>query len=112
MADQSLLVPGLRDNIAKGVQRGLLTMTGTEIKEIFRPVVKVCLQFLEGLESSLIPIQEVIRLVLEQIRSTKKPVSAVLLVGGFGSSSFLRDQLRSALGNVPLLQSPNGYEAD
>ena len=44
-------------------------------------------------------IKEVISLVLSQIKATKREVKAVLLVGGFGSSAYLRERLRETLRN-------------
>ena len=87
------LVPGLRDNAGASVRRGRLCVTGAEVKHIFGPVVR-----------------EVISLVLGQIKTTEKTVKAVLLVGGFGQSAYLRDCIRQAIGsNVEVMQSPNGY---
>ena len=88
----SLIVPGLRNNARAGVRRGRLCITGADVKHIFEPVV-----------------QEVIALVLGQITTAKKVVKAVLLVGGFGQSAYLRDRIRQAIGNnVEVMQSPNG----
>ena len=56
-----------------------------------------------------IVMQEVVKLVLEQKRTTKAPISAVLLVGGFGQSAYLREQIRAAVGDIEVMQSPNGY---
>lgn len=53
---------------------------GAELREVFRPVV-----------------DEVITLVKGQVRATKKKVKAVLLVGGFGQSAYLRDSIRGAV---------------
>lgn len=39
--DVLAIVPGLSDNVALGVRRGRLLMTGDEVKEIFEPVVQV-----------------------------------------------------------------------
>ncbi len=47
--------------------------------------------------------------MLDQIKSTKSTVKAVLLVGGFGQSAYLRDRIREAVGNIEVMQSPNGY---
>ncbi len=86
-------VPGLRDNARAGVRRGRLCVTGPEVKKIFEPVV-----------------QEVIALISGQIKATKTTIKAVLLVGGFGQSAYLRDCIRQALGStVEVMQSPNGY---
>lgn len=47
--------------------------------------------------------------MLDQIKSTKSTVKAVLLVGGFGQSAYLRDRIRAAVSNIEVMQSPNGY---
>lgn len=66
---------------------------GAELRGVFRPV-----------------IDEVITLVKGQVRATKKKVKAVLLVGGFGQSAYLRDSIRGAVedSEIEVLQSPNG----
>ncbi|MCJ1269841.1 hypothetical protein MMC22_009734 [Lobaria immixta] len=87
-------VPGLLDNPGKGVFRGKFLLTGAEVEAIFKPVV-----------------QEVIKLVLGQIKATKNFVTAVLLVGGFGQNAYLRDQIRAAIGGVELMRSPDGWLA-
>lgn len=53
-------------------------------------------------------LQEVVSLVLDQIKATKTSVKAVLMVGGFGQSTYLRDCIREAVGDVEFMQSPNG----
>lgn len=87
-------MPGLRDNPAYGVRRGRLRLTGSDVSKIFEPVVK-----------------EVISLVKGQIVATKAEVKAVLMVGGFGQSVFLRDSIRSAVADqgIEVMQSPNGF---
>ena len=74
------LVPGLRDDPQQRINRGKMTVPGGEIAAVFRPV-----------------ILEIINLVKGQIAATQRPIKAVLLVGGFGQSSYLRDSLRTAL---------------
>ena len=56
-------------------------------------------------------MKEVIALILGQIDATKDPVKAVLLVGGFGQNSFLRDSVRQAVSSkgIEVMQSPNGW---
>lgn len=87
-------MPGLRDNPAYGVRRGRLCLTGSDVSKIFEPVVK-----------------EVISLVKGQIAATRAEVKAVLMVGGFGQSVFLRDSIRSAVADqgIEVMQSPNGF---
>ncbi|KAI4268935.1 MAG: hypothetical protein L6R38_007671 [Xanthoria sp. 2 TBL-2021] len=87
-------VPGLRDNAAYGVRRGRLRLTGSDVSKIFEPVVA-----------------EVISLVKDQISATKAEVKAILMVGGFGQSVFLRNSIRSAVADqgIEVMQSPNGF---
>ena len=56
-------------------------------------------------------LQEVIDLIQGQIVATKTVVKQVLLVGGFGSNAYLRDRIRGAIGDVNVVQSPNGWIA-
>ena len=88
-----VLVPGLIDNPETGVRRGKIVLGAAELRGVFRPV-----------------IDEVITLVKGQVRATKKIVKAVLLVGGFGQSAYLRDSIRGAVegSGIEVMQSPNG----
>ncbi len=57
-------------------------------------------------------ILQIIQLVQDQIRSSKVSIRAVLLVGGFGSSTYLRQRLRNALGGkIQIMQPPNAWLA-
>ena len=76
------IVPGLMDDAKQGVQRGKFIIKGDEIAQIFKPVLK-----------------EIIKLVRGQIAATSRDVKAILLVGGFGESVYLRESLRTALGS-------------
>ena len=69
-----------------------MTLLGTEVRAIFDPVVN-----------------EVLKLVVGQIDAAKRPVKAVILVGGFGQNAYLRDAIRHEVksSNVTVLQSPN-----
>ncbi|CAD6568570.1 MAG: hypothetical protein ASARMPRED_001863 [Alectoria sarmentosa] len=92
-------VHGLPDNPRLGISRGKLTLSGDEVGKIFEPIV-----------------HEVNKLVMDQVRSTtqaaKKP-KAVVMVGGFGQSAYLRDCIRSIVASfsIEVLQSPNGWTA-
>lgn len=70
-----------------------MTLPGNDVGVIFEPVV-----------------EEVLRLVTGQIDAAKRPVKAVVLVGGFGQNAYLRDAIRDKVksSNVALLQCPNG----
>ncbi|MCJ1470578.1 hypothetical protein MMC07_009224 [Pseudocyphellaria aurata] len=93
---EDFMVPvhGLGDDPSMGVSRGKLRVTAAEVEGIFKPVV-----------------EEVINLVRGQIKATSNRVSAVLLVGGFGQSAYLRDRIRAAVGDIKVMQSPNGWTA-
>ena len=77
----------------RGVRHGRFRLVREDVLAIFEPVVK-----------------EIISLIDGQIAATKADVKAVLLVGGFGQSTFLRDSVRQAVGpkRIEVMQSPNG----
>lgn len=78
-----------------GIKRGRLTITPSEMLAIFEPVV-----------------EKVITLVKGQIFATKKKISSVLLVGGFGQNNYLKERLRESLGrSIIVLQPPNAWTA-
>lgn len=88
-------VAGLANNKALGIQRGRLLLKAMDLQMIFEPV-----------------IQQIITLVQDQITTSKVSINAVLLVGGFGSSTYLRERLRNALGGkVQVMQPPNAWLA-
>ncbi|RYP14822.1 hypothetical protein DL765_006123 [Monosporascus sp. GIB2] len=88
-------VPGLANNKALGIQRGSLLIKAQELQTIFEPV-----------------ILQIIQLVRDQMTSSNIPIRAVLLVGGFGGSTYLRERLRNSLGpNVQVMQPPNAWLA-
>lgn len=68
-----------------------MSLQSDDIKEILKPV-----------------IDEVVKLVLDQIRSTNKDVKAVLLVGGFGGSQYLLQRLRETVPKSTAVLRP-GY---
>ncbi|KAF2718371.1 actin-like ATPase domain-containing protein [Polychaeton citri CBS 116435] len=73
-------LPGVRDNPNAGIDFGFLTLTNSEVQGIFEPIVT-----------------EVIELVEEQMSrllAHSKPVNGVLLVGGFGQSSYVAKRLK------------------
>lgn len=90
--NQPRLVPGVPDDPSAGVCAGFLDMTYGEMKEVFRPV-----------------IAEVLQLVKKQISEASKngPISAVILVGGFGESVYLHRRIKEAVKPIPVLQPPN-----
>lgn len=68
-----------------------MTLSGIDVRAIFEPVVK-----------------EVLALVTGQIKAARRSVKAIVLVGGFGQNSFLRDAIREEVksSDVEVLQSP------
>ncbi|KAL8784773.1 MAG: hypothetical protein Q9195_008909 [Heterodermia aff. obscurata] len=92
LASADDIVPGLHDDAANGVRRGKLDLKGTQILSIFNPV-----------------FDKIIDLVRRQIEATQRDVKAILLVGGFGQSAYLRETLREALGrSVKVMVPQNG----
>lgn len=97
--EEKFMIPvgGLANNAALGVARGRFSLTTSDLINIFKPVV-----------------DEVVQLVQEQIKaaSSKARVKAVLLVGGFGASVYLREKLQESLGsNIKVLQPPHAWQA-
>ncbi|KAK3343599.1 hypothetical protein B0T25DRAFT_302302 [Lasiosphaeria hispida] len=95
--DESYIIPvgGLANNRELGISRGRYALKASDLQTIFEPVV-----------------QEVIKLVRDQITSSKVPIRAVLLVGGFGASNYLKERLRNAVDrNIQIMQPPNAWLA-
>jgi len=91
----TILVPGLANNPKLGIRRGRFTIKPAEIKDIFEPI-----------------ILKIIELVKGQINDLKKKrTKAVLLVGGFGQNSYLKERLCHSLNGVEVLQPPNAWTA-
>ncbi|KAL7276609.1 hypothetical protein RUND412_000413 [Rhizina undulata] len=95
-----LYIPGVPDNEEKGLEAGFLSLTGAAVKSIFDPTV-----------------DRIVDLVDEQIRKVRdkgQKVSAIILVGGFGSSGYLRKRLSENLFNgrkVRVIQPMNAWTA-
>jgi molecular chaperone DnaK (HSP70) len=70
-------------------------MKPSDLQDIFDPIVK-----------------QVIELVKGQIKATNVKIKAVLLVGGFGQSNYLKEQLRTTLGDsIEVIQPPHAWTA-
>ena len=86
-------MPGLGDNGKLGIRRNKVTLNGTEIRLIFEPV-----------------LDEVLKLVMAQIKAAKVIIKAVLLVGGFGQNAYLRDCISKEVGpKIEVKQSQDAY---
>ncbi|KAG8737710.1 hypothetical protein FRC10_007909 [Ceratobasidium sp. 414] len=77
--DQSIEMAGTRlNNATIRVRRGRMTLPGTTVESFFKYCTK-----------------EIISSVNMQLVSASAPVSLVILVGGFGESPYLREQLKA-----------------
>ncbi|KAK4937981.1 hypothetical protein LTR10_021470 [Elasticomyces elasticus] len=87
-------VPGLADDPAKGVRRQKLTIKGTVLKDLFKPVMTAITILIKG--------------QLQQCKDAK----AVILVGGFGQSPYLRKCIGKVIGgNIEIMQPAYGWTA-
>lgn len=87
-------VPGLANDERVGIRRGKLTIKKNDMHDIFEPI-----------------IYKIIRFVQEQTRLSGGKAKSVLLVGGFGQNTYLKERLREALPNIEVLQPPNAWTA-
>ncbi|KAL9099462.1 MAG: hypothetical protein Q9163_005040 [Psora crenata] len=77
-------LPGLMNNATLGISRSKLRLLGTDVRTIFEPV-----------------LSEVLGLIMAQITATTKPITAVLMVGGFSENAYLRDLVRKEIRSNP-----------
>ncbi|EEY19609.1 Hsp70-like protein [Verticillium alfalfae VaMs.102] len=88
-------VGGLANNKELGISRGRFSLKLADLQTIFEPVILEC-----------------IKLVSAQIAASGVPISAVLLVGGFGASNYLKERIRNAIDRkIQILQPPNAWQA-
>ncbi|KAJ6441863.1 Hsp70 family chaperone [Purpureocillium lavendulum] len=95
--DDSFMIPvgGLANNNALGISRGRYSLKASDLHTIFEPVVL-----------------EVIKLIKDQISASPSPTKAILLVGGFGASQYLKERIRNAVDRrITILQPPNAWQA-
>ncbi|KAK6812786.1 hypothetical protein RU639_011503 [Aspergillus parasiticus] len=93
--DSMIPVPGIADDSATHVHRGRLRVSGQEIADLFKPI-----------------LEEIHHLVDNQVKTSKKRVKALFLVGGFGQSPYLRRYLRDALPqDMEVLAPVDGWTA-
>ena len=89
-----LRVPGLVDNAEKGIKRQKLTLKGCVVKDLFKPVMTA--------------ITTLIKCQLQQSKTAR----AVVLVGGFGQSPYLRNCVRNVVGKeIEIMQPAYGWTA-
>lgn len=66
----------MKDNDDLGIKRHKLILEGTEVRQIFEPV-----------------IDTTVKLVMEQVKGCARPIKSVVLVGGFGDNEYLRKEI-------------------
>ncbi|KAF8462032.1 hypothetical protein BDZ91DRAFT_735753 [Kalaharituber pfeilii] len=79
-------LPGVPDSPEKGVRKRKITFTTKEIKGIFEPTFT---KIAEAVQKQVIAAQE----------ASRKNVNGIILVGGFGSSTYLANWLKANVRN-------------
>lgn len=88
-------VVGLTNNKSINVRQSKWFLSASEVFRIFDGIVL-----------------QVLKLVTDQRVATKVPIKAVLLVGGFGQSTYLQERLAAHMGaDIPVLQTENAWTA-
>ncbi|KAH8430563.1 Hsp70 family protein [Aspergillus melleus] len=90
-------IPGVQDDLSVGIKGGYLMIDKAQIQGIFDPVIQ---QVKDLLSSQII-----------SAAAAKKEVKVIALVGGFGSSEYLLQQLSVAYPKVKVLQRPNAWSS-
>ncbi|KAF5554730.1 Hsp70 family heat shock protein [Fusarium napiforme] len=89
----------LPDNEDEGLRRDTWFMSGEAVQEIFEPL-----------------ITDILRLVREQVQSallerSNEPVKGIFLVGGFGSSQYLKIRLEESNPGIQVIQPDDAWAA-
>ncbi|KAI5791964.1 hypothetical protein EDC01DRAFT_788326 [Geopyxis carbonaria] len=93
-------VMGVADSDALGIRGGFLRVTRAEVKGIFDPVITQVLSLLAAQVQSVLA------------SPAAAPISAILLVGGFGSSEYLFQRITAWSGSsIPIMQPRNAWTA-
>lgn len=94
-AEYSFPVVGLEDNKDLKIRRNYWYVTAPTVYKIFEEV-----------------ILKILKLVTDQRAATQVGIKAIILVGGFGQSTYLRERLEVHVGNsIPILQPENAWTA-
>ncbi|KAF2228275.1 putative hsp70 family protein [Elsinoe ampelina] len=78
-------VPGVEDDLARGIQGGFLTITSAEVASIFRPLIDETIGLIEDQRN--------------KAATQGKKALTVILVGGFCMSQYLHDCIRRRFAN-------------
>ncbi|KAK1244353.1 hypothetical protein MKX07_003152 [Trichoderma sp. CBMAI-0711] len=89
----------LRDNSRKGLESDSWRMTGNDLMAIFDPIVN-----------------DILKLVDKQVKRVQKKRKGrnpnyIFLVGGFGSSQYLRKRIVAKYARIQVLQPPDAWSA-
>ncbi|PVH69876.1 actin-like ATPase domain-containing protein [Cadophora sp. DSE1049] len=89
----------IKDDNSEGIKDGCLTITSEELKEVFDAVIRMIFQLIIG--------------QMERLEEAGGLTAfAILLVGGFGSSEYLRKQIEEHFGDdVKVIQPVNAWSA-
>ncbi|CAZ85793.1 unnamed protein product [Tuber melanosporum] len=96
-------VPGIADDPTAGIEAGMFIIDRDDMRKIFNPVVQKVAQLVQQ------QVDEVEKLMTRQVK-------ALLLVGGFGESEYLRSRLQAEIrtrsgSEISILQPPNAWTA-
>ncbi|TEY57363.1 hypothetical protein BOTCAL_0220g00160 [Botryotinia calthae] len=95
----------LKDDQQKGLVRNCWTMKNAELKDIFDPVIAdIRIKVLEQ-------VKEVMKKRLSENHPEADKVKAILLVGGFGASKYLKAQLVQDHPTIQVIQPHDAWSA-
>ncbi|KAL9040436.1 MAG: hypothetical protein Q9214_004488 [Letrouitia sp. 1 TL-2023] len=97
--DQYISFPmaNLKDSVTKGIKSNSIILTGNSLHEIFSPVFRE-IDKLVAEQVNMVYIKRVIE------KPPKDSIKAVFLVGGFGSSGYLREAIAHAHPDIQVIQ--------
>ncbi|RAH80826.1 actin-like ATPase domain-containing protein [Aspergillus japonicus CBS 114.51] len=95
--DHFIPLPGAESQPDKHIEAGFVQLDSNEIEEIFEPIV--------------LKVEELVRMQLERVADLGLKVKAIVLVGGFGSSRYLFQRLKTKNPSIPVMQPPNAWAA-
>ncbi|PWW76349.1 actin-like ATPase domain-containing protein [Tuber magnatum] len=115
-------IPGVADDSTAGIEDGMFAIDQEEMRKIFDPVVQEIVQLVqqqvnEVEKTKVNPSLEEVRIPPTSYFSRQtRQVKALVLVGGFGESEYLRSRLQNQIrtndGRKPsILQPPNAWTA-
>lgn len=95
----------LKDEPAKGLKNSCITMTGRAVHDIFEPVFSN-IDKLVGEQVNKVYIKR-----MKEKHSKGFDIKAIFLVGGFGSSAFLRESIANAHPDIQVIQPDDAWSA-